>query len=179
MTSSEPYHTSWERSAKVPFLLMLWKTPSSSKLSAPCRQQAQLTTLHANRPRPYAPYTMDSPSLANYSSFIANNQSKIWSYKFIIYKITWQLYEAMKFTSRCAQHLGTTPSPSWPWPSPHTCRSPSHSVMQAVADTLLCICTFTGNATVAHAAWSPLSYFLPRLPSGLQHVCWVLSVNTM
>ncbi len=25
--------------------------------------------------------------------------------------------------------------------------------MQAVADVLLCICTFTGNATVAHAAW--------------------------
>lgn len=50
MISSEPYHKSWERSAKVLFLLMLWNTPSSSKLSAPCRQQAQLTSLHTKLP---------------------------------------------------------------------------------------------------------------------------------
>ncbi len=117
MTSSEPYHTSLERSAKVPFLLMLWKTPSSSKLSAPCRQQAHFTTFC---PRPY---NVDSSRLANYSTFHCRQPftnptvqvyhcTHIYQITWQRYKITWQLYEAMKFTSRCAQHLGTTPSPS-------------------------------------------------------------------
>lgn len=140
MTSSDPYQTSREASAKVACLLMLWKTPCKVMLSAPCRAERFCSLMCFQTPS----FPLGTSTICSITHFI---QHFFWTTLQATYAVarhccvqSFKSDQKALLTSKWAQQLGTTPSPSWPCPSPHTCgRSNQAVVVSTLIGQVICV----------------------------------------